>query len=199
MNHRDYSAAGGSVQSYQPSHVQYHHHQPRPQLQLPQCRANGCNKPVHYDPGLPVGLRTFAYCSPQCRDRDLLPLEKANLTAALNDMKRKLQEVATAEKRSPSSSVLQRQPLHESSRPAGSSSFTGVGHVLGGYSLGPNTSSLPKPVGADHHNFGASSFSTSTTSDHQTSGVNGVSSTSVGGGHFLGMMERTIFCYLSII
>ena len=180
MNHRDYSA-GGSVQSYQPSHVQYHHHyQPRPQLQLPQCQANGCYKPVHYDPGLPEGLRTFAYCSPQCRDRHLLPIEKVNLTVALGDMKKKLQEVAAAEKKRPLS-TKQSSPEH-SSRPVGSSSFTGTGYVLGGYSSGSNAmhgSTLTSAGGG--HSFSGTTSSTIVANGYRSSGV-GSSGASTRGG-----------------
>ena len=177
--------------SYQPPHVQYHHHQPRPQLQLPQCQANGCYKPVHYDPSLPEGLREFAYCSPQCRDRHLLPIEKVNLTVALGDMKKKLQEVAAAEKRSPSSSVLQGQLSSEySSRPAGSPSFPGAGHVLGGRNSSGvsnaihNSSSTPAGGG---HSFGASSIS-----GGGTDYASGSSSTTVGGSHVVGMMDDNL-------
>ena len=152
MNH--HYNAGGSVQSYQPSHIQYHHHQPtstRLQPQLPQCQANGCHKPVHYDPGLLEGLQEFAYCSPQCRDRDLLAVEKINLT------------VAAAEKRSPSSTALQKQSSHEySSRSTGSSSFPAVGRVLGGRdSSGVSNamhSSSSTPAGGGR-SFGASLIS----------------------------------------
>ena len=185
MNHRDYSA-GGSVHSYnQPPHVQYHHYQPRPQLQLPPCQANDCFNVVHYDPSLPEGLRVFAYCSPQCRDRHLLPIEKVNLTVDLGNMKKKLQEVAVAEKRSPSSSVLRRQLSSEySSRPAGSSSFPGAGRVLGGSSSGSNAmhSSSSTPAG------GGRSFGGSSISDH-ASGVSS-SSTAIGGSRVVGMMDE---------
>ena len=180
-------------QSYQPSYVQYH--QPtRPHPQLPECRANGCFNRVHCDPSLPEGLRQFSYCSPECRDRHLLPMEKVNLTVDLGDMKKKLQEVAAAEKRSPSSStVLQRQSSSEyqSSRPAAgaSSLVTGIGrgYTLGGHSSGGSkttysSSSTPGP---------SSSRATTCTSStipggggRYTSGVNG----SAGGGNVLGMM-----------
>ena len=75
-------------------------------------------------------------------------------------MKKKLQEVAAAEKRSASSSGLQRQSSYEhSSRHAGSSSFPGNGHVLGG-SLGVSNSSTSTPVGGGLSSSGATSSST---------------------------------------
>ena len=183
-----YNAGGSVPQSYPSSHIQYH--QPtRPHPQLPQCQANGCFNLVHYDPSLPEGLRQFSYCSPECRDRHLLPIEKVNLTVALSDMKKKLQEVAAAEKRSPSSSTtLQRQSSSEySSRPGTSYLVTGVGrgYVLGGHSSGGSTttyssSSTPGPSSSRD----TSSSTIPGGSGHHTSEING----SAGGGHVLGMM-----------
>ena len=188
----------GSVQLHQPSHFHHHHHhhhEPRPQPQLPQCQANGCFNPVHCDPSLPEGLHAFAYCSPECRDRHLLPIERVNLTVGLDDMKKKLQEVAAADKRSPSSSVLQRQSSYEhSSRPAGSSSFKGVRRVLGG-SAGVNTMySSSTPVGAGHPTSGVVGSSLildgAGGGGQHTSRVSSSSSTPFGGaGHVLDMME----------
>ena len=174
---------------YQPSYVHYHH-QPRPQPQLPQCEANGCYNPVHYDPSLPKGLRVFAYCSPECRDRYLLPKERVNLTVDLDNMKKKLQEVAATEKRSALSSGLQRQSSYEhSSRPASSSSFVGVGHghVLGGHSSGVNSSSFSPGGGSQHASRVNSSSVTPNGANHHVSGFNS-SSAPVGGGYVLGMM-----------
>ena len=106
-------------------------------------------------------------------------------------MKKKLQEVAATEKRSPSSSTgLQRQSSYESSRPAGSS-FPGGGRVLGGHSSGGNAmhSSSSTPVGAGRSSYGArSSSSVPGGGDHHASGV-GSSATSAGGGYALGMAE----------
>ena len=66
---------------------------------LPQCQANGCTKPVFYDPELPEELATdFAYCSPRCRDGDLLPVHSAKLTGDLKELKKELQGIVAAEK-----------------------------------------------------------------------------------------------------
>lgn len=113
-------------------------------------------------------------------------MERVNLAVNLDDMKKKLQEVAAAEKRSASSSRLPRQSSYEhSSRPT----FPGNGHVLGGQSSGNNamySTSSRTPVGAGH-SFGASSISGSGV--HHVSGVSS-SSRSFGGGHIIGMMDR---------
>ena len=77
-------------------------------------------------------------------------------------MKKKLQEVAAAEKRSASLSGLQRQSSYEhSSRPAGSSSFPGNGHVLGGSSGVSDAmySSTSTPVGGGRSSSGTTSSS----------------------------------------
>ena len=181
---------------YQPSH---YHHQPR-QPQLPQCQANGCFNPVHCDPSLPEGLRAFTYCSPQCRDRYLLPIERVNLTVDLDSLKKKLQEVAAAEKRSPSS-IQQRQPSYEHfSRVASSSSSPtsiGGGHVLGGSSSRVGNSSSTSGGGGhilgDYASRGSSSSSTSVGGGHvlggQSSRVGSSSLTSGVGGHILGTSE----------
>ena len=43
--------------------------------QCQMCAADGCNNPAHYDNA--VGY--FDYCTPECRNRDLLPKEKKRL------------------------------------------------------------------------------------------------------------------------
>ena len=180
------------LQSYEPSRVQYH--QPsRPHPQLPECHANGCYNRVHCDPSLPEGLRQFSYCSPECRDRHLLPLEKVNLPVALSDMKKKLQEVAAAEKRSTSLSGLQRQSSSEySSRPAAGASclVTGVerGHVLGKHSSGVNSSSFSSGEGNQHASrVGSSSVTPNGAASKFSS--SSAPAASVGGGYVFGMMQ----------
>ena len=44
---------------------------------LPQCQAPGCYRKVHYD----SELGPFDYCSPECRDQHLLPIEREKLKA----------------------------------------------------------------------------------------------------------------------
>lgn len=67
--------------------------------QLPQCQAKGCTNLVHYDPDLPEGLSTtFSYCSPRCRDTNLLPTNRAALTKDLKELKEELQKVVATEK-----------------------------------------------------------------------------------------------------
>ena len=46
-----------------------------PSVNLPRCPATGCYKKVHYDDV----LGPFDYCSPECRDRHLLPMEQRKL------------------------------------------------------------------------------------------------------------------------
>ena len=53
---------------------------------LKQCGADGCANKVHYD----AELGPFDYCSPGCRDRHLLPLERAQLKRDIEENSRKI-------------------------------------------------------------------------------------------------------------
>ena len=97
--------------SYQPHHYQHHQHVVT-QAHLPQCRATGCSNPVHCDFSLPESLRTFNYCSPVCRDADLLQSERRSLTVELEDLKRVLRDAAAADM---STGKAPRQPSYERS------------------------------------------------------------------------------------
>ena len=120
-------------------------------------------------------------------------MEKVNLTVDLGDLKKKLQEVAAAEKRSASLSGLQRQSSYESSRPAGSSAFPGNGRILGSRNSSGVSSAIhgsPSISGGSGSYSGATSPSTTSGRDgHHASGV-GSSTTTAGGGCVLGMIER---------
>ena len=63
--------------------------------QLPQCEADGCQNQVWYDPGL--GQALFSYCSPECRDRHLLPIQKQKLKDDLEELKMELQQEVVKE------------------------------------------------------------------------------------------------------
>ena len=43
------------------------------QYQTVQCKADDCNNPIHAEMGIPPRFGAFEYCSPQCRDRHMLP------------------------------------------------------------------------------------------------------------------------------
>ena len=91
----------------------------------------------------------------------------------LSNMKKKLQEVAAAEKRSASLSGLQRQSSYESSRPVGSSAFPGKGRVLGSCnSSGVSNAmygSLSIPGGSGSYSGATSPSMTSGRDDHHAS------------------------------
>ena len=73
------------------------HEKPLPKR--PQCQANGCTKPVFYDPELPEELATaFSYCTPHCRNLHLLPGNSATLVDELKELKKELQGIVAAEK-----------------------------------------------------------------------------------------------------
>lgn len=115
----------GSFHSYYAGHgsTYYQPHQHSlsvRQPQLPRCQANGCPNLVHYELNLAEDLRAFTYCSPECRDSHLLPIERANLRVELEDMKKKLQEAAASEI---SPKPIQRQSSYEHS-----SAHAGVSH-----------------------------------------------------------------------
>ena len=84
---------GAAAESATHHHRYHYHHQPQT---LPQCEAAGCTKPVYHDFNLPEHLRTFKYCSPECRDRELLPTERRKLKLELDELKITLQAAAVA-------------------------------------------------------------------------------------------------------
>jgi hypothetical protein len=71
---------------------------------LNNCSAIGCTRKVHYDPE----LGPFDYCSPECRDRDLLPRERERLRKEIEANKASMATTViptfTPEPSSPSSS-----------------------------------------------------------------------------------------------
>ena len=71
-----------------------HHSQWQPPVHLPQCQADGCSKPVWYERGLQGQLCAFTYCSPECRDRHLLPISRDQLKQDLDDLKEELYKAA---------------------------------------------------------------------------------------------------------
>lgn len=84
----------------------YHHMAPpQPPPDLPSCTADGCTNKVHYEFDLQEDLRAFNYCSPECRDRHLLPIRRRELEEELAEMKQELERVATKD----SPKMMQRQ------------------------------------------------------------------------------------------
>ena len=67
------------------------------QPQVPVCLADGCINVVWYEPGLQKDLQVFDYCSPECRDRHLLPISRLMLAEDLIAMKQELHRVTTSE------------------------------------------------------------------------------------------------------
>ena len=67
---------------------------PQPPPDLPPCTADGCTNKVWYEFGLQEDLRAFSYCSPECRDRHLLPIKRLELEEELEVMKQELERVA---------------------------------------------------------------------------------------------------------
>ena len=61
------------------------------QYQTVQCKADDCNNPIHFEMGIPEGFGAFEYCSPQCRDRHMLP----GLQVQLQQDIQALQEIAS--------------------------------------------------------------------------------------------------------
>lgn len=45
----------------------------------PTCRADGCTRLVHFEMGIHPNFGCFDYCSPECRDRHMLPILHAQL------------------------------------------------------------------------------------------------------------------------
>ena len=93
---------------------------PQPPPDLPLCLADGCTNKVWYEFDLQnQDLRAFSYCSPECRDRHLLPIRKHKLQEELEEMKVELQRVAAKD----SPKTMQRQQSNGQS-----SQLSGRGH-----------------------------------------------------------------------
>ena len=93
------------------------------QPQLPMCGADGCTNPVWYESGLRADVHAFTYCSPECRDRHLLPTRRSQLKLELEQLKQELQRVAASEinrQRPAQQQGSQEQPSHQgqSNKPA---------------------------------------------------------------------------------
>ena len=58
-------------------------------LDLPRCSAPGCHNKVHYD----SELGPFDYCSPECRDRHLLPIERRKLEEDIKNLSKKMADL----------------------------------------------------------------------------------------------------------
>lgn len=71
-----------------------HYYPPQPPANLQQCRATGCAKPVHWEPDV---LGDFNYCSPECRNKHLLPIEKDQLKADLEELAEQLRVAAVTD------------------------------------------------------------------------------------------------------
>ena len=100
-----------SAAHYPQSHHGYSYHQ-QP-LKLSNCEAAGCAKPVHYDYNLPKHLPAFKYCSPECRDRDLLPMERRKLKKDLDELKETLQTAALTLDTVTNKEQFAKKPSHE--------------------------------------------------------------------------------------
>ena len=86
-------------------HIGYHMPPPQPPPDLRSCTADGCTNKVWYEFDLQEDLRAFSYCSPECRDRHLLPIKRYELEEELAVMKQELERVATKD----SPKMMQRQ------------------------------------------------------------------------------------------
>ena len=115
------AAAHHQPRDYQPQYMSHRYHQYASQPHLPQCHAPGCSKPVHCDFSLPESLRNFNYCSPQCRDIDLLPAAKTTLTSELEVLKGELQAAAATDVSSNKPQVSKNPSFEHSSSNSGMS------------------------------------------------------------------------------
>lgn len=84
MNRKDYGATQGKVMticrsgsSIYTTSSGYAYGYLRKQRELPKCKVKSCAKSVHIEPGFGV----FEYCSPKCRDNDLLKSYAVKLKA----------------------------------------------------------------------------------------------------------------------
>ncbi len=57
------------------------------------CKADGCKRQVYFDPT----FREFEYCSPECRDKNLLQGWQYQLEFDLEELKKELRELAVVE------------------------------------------------------------------------------------------------------
>ena len=65
----------------------------QPPVTLPQCNAQQCSKSCHFDEWVGV----FKYCSPECRDRDLLHKEQYRLQKDLETFEEEVKQSAPNE------------------------------------------------------------------------------------------------------
>jgi hypothetical protein len=81
------STSQAPFQPAQPTYVPVQQPQyPSYLASLKDCAAGGCSKKVHYD----HELGPFDYCSPECRDRHLLPSEREKLKKDVEDYSMKM-------------------------------------------------------------------------------------------------------------
>ena len=81
------STSQAPFQPAQPTYVPVQQPQyPSYLASLKDCAADSCSKKVHYD----YELGPFDYCSPECRDRHLLPLEREKLKKDIEDYSMKM-------------------------------------------------------------------------------------------------------------
>ena len=83
----------GHSDPYSQAHTHSHHYYPQPPAHRPVCGANGCTSLVHWEPD--VG--SFDYCSPECRNKHLLPVQKALLSSELKELTDQLHAAAVAD------------------------------------------------------------------------------------------------------
>ena len=83
----------GHSDPYSQLHTHGHHYYPQPPPNRPQCGANGCTSLVHWEPD--VG--SFDYCSPECRNKHLLPIHKDQLLSDLKELTELLHVAAAAD------------------------------------------------------------------------------------------------------
>lgn len=84
----------GHSDPYNQLHTHSHYsHYPQPPAHRPLCGATGCTNPVHWEPD--VG--NFDYCSPECRNKHLLPIYKDQLLSDLKELTDQLQTDAVAD------------------------------------------------------------------------------------------------------
>lgn len=92
-----------------------------PPPDLPPCAADGCTNKVWYDFNL---REAFSYCSPECRDRHLLPIRRHALEEELEVMKKELERVAAKD----SPKMMQRQQSNGHSAKSHDRQLPGRGH-----------------------------------------------------------------------
>ena len=118
------------------SHTGYHIAPPQPPPDLLLCAANGCTNKVWYEFDL---REAFDYCSPECRDRHLLPIKNRELEEELVAMRLELENEA----RKDSPKMIQRQQSNGRSQ-ASQQQLPPQGHSSPPKSS-PTTSTTPLP------------------------------------------------------